>query len=231
MDPDEVERLVECQRQSYSLFRWFVSGLENYWLTPHAVRDTAGLPEAAQSWITKHRDSIPSDVRPTDEDMTLVCNVFATYLESSFYVVPNPGQRLYSPDAHCFCPLCSWLVDAPHLKTRKPGSGDKRRARAMKLTCLRHLAIDCNVELTDEQIDTLVDDPDLREACSYVAYYAELKRRASGQPTTTSSLVLWRGFAWTATGAPKKRFKLGAKNIIAARELLCRELQALSNGK
>ena len=32
---------------------------------------------------------------------------------------PARGKRLYSPDAHCFCPLCSWLIDAPHLKTKK----------------------------------------------------------------------------------------------------------------
>jgi hypothetical protein len=77
------------------------------------------LPEAAECWLLEHYLNIPDNARPAREELAAFCAFFSTYLTNSFDLISNPGKQRYSPDAHCYCPICSWLVNAPHLKPKK----------------------------------------------------------------------------------------------------------------
>lgn len=53
-----------------------------------------------------------------------------------------------------------------------------------------------------------------------MAYARELLLRLAGDPGDPAILALWREFAWTKTGAPKKGFRLDAQDILDAQEAL-----------
>ncbi len=74
------------------------------------------------------------------------------------------------------------------------------------------------------QIEAIVDEPALRDAIALVAYACDLLR-LEGLPTTAASLALWRGFAWTAEGSPRKRFVLTSQAIMAAEQALITRLR------
>src|SRR5262245_57767864 len=105
-----IRRAVDLQRRSYTLLRWMDQAIEKGFISYDAAHTYATLSGATQAWIDRHYMDIPVAARPAKEDVPAFSALFATYLEGSFDLVREPGQRLYSPDAHCFCPHCSWLV-------------------------------------------------------------------------------------------------------------------------
>ena len=127
---------------------------------------------------------------------------------------------MYSPDAHCFCQMCSWLVDAPNLKTKTPTTADKKRARKMMLNVIDRLAAENNVRLPEKAAEAMADDPKLRERLALCAYAADLFQRMRGVAVGPAALVLWRSFAWLPTGSPKKKFRLSAEFIVEAERTL-----------
>jgi hypothetical protein len=146
--------------------------------------------------------------------------MFSTYLENSFDLIASPGKQLYSPDAHCFCPICSWLVDAPNLKTKRITPADKRRAEKLRMSTLLHIALDNGISLPETTAVELIADDRIHEDSALVAYGYDLLSRMSGVANGPAILALWRGFAWTKTGSPKPKFKLVADNICDAEQRL-----------
>ena len=210
----EIARAVDLQQRSYRLLKWMADAVARGFIHFDTAHEYSSLLEAAEEWIRRHYKNISPDARPSHDDLSEFCALFSTYLEDSFVLVREPGQRLYSPRAHCFCPMCSWLIDAPNLKTRKPTSADKRRARQMRLTTVRTIAAEHDVVLLDDTVDAIVDDLDLRVTTSMVTYGRHLLRRLKGATVGPAVLVLWRGFAWTPEGSPRKEFELSADVIL-----------------
>src|SRR5882724_8290261 len=128
---DALARAVDLQRRSYKLLRWMTDAIDRGFISCDAAHDFASLPPATFAWIDRHYADLPPAARPQHDDLRPFCNLFATYLETSFELLENPGQRLYSPDHHCFCPACSWLVPIPRLKLKKLTPHDRRRGRAL----------------------------------------------------------------------------------------------------
>ncbi len=64
--------------------------------------------------------------------------------------------------------------------------------------------------------ERLLDDKELGEPIALGAYGRDLLRRVEGHSEGPAALALWRRFAWTATGAPRKDFTLSAEAILAA---------------
>ena len=83
------------------------------------AHDYSNLPEATEGWILGHFLHIPDNDRTPREALPGFSALVSTYWSNCFDLISNPGKQLYSPDAHCFCPMCSWLVDAPNLKTQE----------------------------------------------------------------------------------------------------------------
>lgn len=213
-DPGELTRAVDLQKRSYALLRFLADAVKRGFVTFDTAHHYATLPAAAQAWIERHHDDLPPAARPPAGHEVPFARMFATFLETSFDLVRDPGQRLYSPDAHCFCPMCSWLVDAPNLRTKKPEAADKARARSAMLAALRSLAIQANAEVDESLLETC------REQLALVAYGRDLLTRMAGGNVSPASLVLWRTFAWEKTGSPKKGFELEAETILAAERLI-----------
>lgn len=230
LDPIAITRAVDLQERSYQLLLWMADAIKRGFIKFTTAHDYASLPEATEKWITRHYLDIPLRARPNKSDLADFSRLFTTYLQNSFILREKPGKRLYSPDAHCFCPMCSWLIEAPHLKTRKISTADRRRALKMKADVIYCMALELETDLTDEQVDIIVAAESDRESLSMLTYAHDLLARLNGYAVGPAALVLWRGFAWTPTGSPKNKFSLKAGDILESERQLIAVIQQTADG-
>lgn len=214
LDKREVERVVDLQVKSYNLLTWMASAVTEGFIGFDRAHEYGTLPEAASAWILNHYCDIPIKARPDKQELPAFSNLFSTYLQNSFDLLSNPGKRRYSPDAHCFCPMCSWLVDAPNLKSKKVMPADKRQAQRMKKKVVVNALVEIGSSLSEREIGSFMAGPEVRESLSILAYAHDLLDRTKGFAAGPAALVLWRGFAWTPKGSPKKNFRLSAQQIL-----------------
>lgn len=210
--PNEiVERALSLQAQSYQFLLW-MADLERNAVSDAADHEPSQLQDASFDWIEKNYEAIPNHARPSRDDLRAFSNLFATYLESSFDLIESPGQRLYSEDAHCFCPLCSWLVDIPNLQPKKLTPFDKRRAKKIQREFLSQLASTMDIH-SDSACERVLTDSSLREDIALSTWMDQLLHRLEGVSPGPAVLALWRSFAWTSTGAPKKNFRVSPELV------------------
>ena len=221
----EMRRLVDMQHRSYLLLRWMAKAVTEGFVNFETAHDYSTLPEAAEGWILGHYLNIPDNARPPREDLPAFCAFFSTYLTNSFDFLSDPGKQRYSPDAHCFCPMCSWLADAPNLKTKKVQSTDKRRAQTMRVNALLNLAAEQQLDVDENEITKMLEDRQASEDASLLAYGCDLILREKGIVNGPAVLALWRGFAWNESGSPIQGFRLKAKTIVGAESRLLVLLQ------
>lgn len=214
LDQQKLALAVEMQAKSYTLLRWVgesvSSGLHSF-QTAHTY---STLPLAAADWIDKHYLNIPEAARVARTDIPAFANFFSTYLENSFDLIESPGRIRFSPDAHCFCPMCSWMIDAPNLKTKSLSAGDKKRALRMQIHSILQIGIDTGAMLDESRAEAIVSDNG--EATALVAYGHDLIQRLDAIANGPAVLALWRRFAWNASGSPKPKFRLSTQMIISA---------------
>lgn len=219
-DRDEISRAVNLQKRSYELLKWVASAIKSGFISFNAAHAYSSMPAVAEAWIERHYHNIPEKARPPLEEIKDFSGLFSTYLENSFELVSHPGERLYSPGNHCFCPWCSWMVDAPNLKTKSPTTKDKKRAGKMMLDVIKRIAAERNVRLSEQRIEALANAPDLQEAIALSAYGDDLLRRMKGSAVGPAALVLWRKFAWASGGGSKRDFELTPEMILNAERIL-----------
>jgi len=225
----EIERAVDLQRRGYQLLLWLEQAFDKGFISPEAAGRYGSSEGAALGWLEKHYENLPETARPQHGDLKAFSAYFSTYLDNSFDLTSDPGQRLYSPDAHCFCPICSWMVNKPHLTPKKLRTADKKAAHLMKGEWIRALAVQQKLPLSTDDLNTLLEDPAYREAIGLCTYASDLLDRMEGVAVGAASLALWRSFAWTAQGSPKHGFQLSADAILDAREALVRKLLTYGN--
>ncbi len=227
---DEVERAVRLQACGYQLLRWLEKALSDGFITPEAAGAYATSEDAAHAWLDKHYFNLPENARPARSDLRAFGNLFSTYLDSTFDLDANPGKRLYSPDAHCFCPICSWMVQKPHLRAKTVRARDKRVAERMKRRFILRLAADRHISVADQVLDDILRDPKLRDPVGLCAYAADLLERLEGRAAGAASLALWRTFAWSPQGSPKKKFVLTTDAVMVAQDILAERLTKSQDG-
>ena len=225
---NEVENAVRLQACGYQLLKWLEKALRDGFITPEAAGTYATSEDAAYSWLDKHYLNLPDSARPERSDLRAFSNFFSTYLDNTFDLDAKPGQRLYSD--HCFCPICSWMVQKPHLRPKKVSTSDKKVAERMKRTFLLRLAAARGISVTDEIMDDMLQDPNLRDSVGLCTYAADLLQRLKGSAVGAASLALWRTFAWTPQGSPKKGFVLTTDEIMIAQDVLAERLSKSEAG-
>ena len=215
LDRDDIVQAVELQRRSYNLLRWLSTAIEKGVIgfsRAHEYMDEAAV---AEHWIREHYSNLPSHCRPKTDQFTPFAKFFATYLTTSFDLVKHPDQQLKS-SCGCYCPMCSYLSAAPHLKAKKVTRRDKERARKIKLKALERLSFEHNAPLNAQRAQTLLDSPET----SLLAYGQQLIERTQGRSYGPPVLALWREIAWDKKGAPKKNFELEPEAILHAEQSL-----------
>ena len=221
LDPTQLDVAIEMHAKSYALLKWLGEAVSSGLLTFNAAHQYTTLPLAARDWIDKHYWNIPQYARVDRQELVPFANFFSTYLENSFELVSLPGKIRYSPDAHCFCPMCSWMIDAPHLKTKSLSPSDKKSAARMQINAVMQLGIDIGHLVADFQAEAIVYDPLTAEAAALLTYGHDLIQRLDAIANGPAVLALWRRFAWTRTGSPKPKFQLSSRMILDAESQLC----------
>ena len=217
----EISYVLACKANAYGLLMWAVKGNT---LTHMGSHGAAPHADDAAAWLCQNQHALPPAFRPTDAELMDVARLFASFLEVSFRVVDRSEWHLYSPEAHCFCPLCSWLVMAPRLRTRKLRSADKRRGRLFLLEWLQEQA----PAMATDTLQAMLSDRDFLVDVATAAYARDLWDRMHGRSDRGPvGLALWRLVAWTETGAPKRGFRLKAKQVVAAQERVVQGLPGL----
>lgn len=216
LNPVQLRRAVEMQQRSYRLLKWLAAAVNDGFISFHTAHEYTTLPESAELWIREHYLNIPAAARPDHDDLPTFAAFFSTYLTNSFDLLAEPGRRRRSRYARCFCPWCSWLVEAPRLKTRRVTASDKRRAARLQSDALEQLALDHNIATGGDQIEQLLQDEANRASAALIAYGNDLLQRMRGIATGPAILALWRTFAWTRAGSPKPDFQLSAELILSA---------------
>lgn len=223
--PTEIERAVDLQQRSYALLRWATDAVDKGFLAFDTLHSYASLPGAALAWLESHYENVPKAARPERDDLRDFVKLFATYLEGSFDLIEDPGLRLVSPQSHCFCPMCSWLVKMPRLRAKRLVPADKELARRLMVESIVHRAAHLGRILPASVANDLVAEPGLRETTALVAYGDDLLRRvAAGTSYGPATLALWRRFAWTTAGSPRQDFDLEAALILDAEQTLIARL-------
>lgn len=226
LETKQLDLAVAMQAKSYALLKWVAQAVSSGSLSFQTAHQSSSLPAAAQNWIETNYWNIPSAARVDKKDLSVFANFFSTYLENSFDLIERPGKIKYSPDAHCFCYMCSWLVDAPHLKTKSLTTRDKKRAVNMQIQALMQLAIDNGAALEESRAEEIASHPDTGEASALLAYGHDLIQRLDAIANGPAVLALWRRFAWNASGSPKPNFQLKTKMILDAQSRLQTLLEA-----
>ena len=226
LQPDSLSKIVDLQQRSFLLLKWLADAIGEGFIRFETAHDYSSMPAAGEAWIREHYLNLPERLRPEQEDVGVFSAIFSTYLKNSFDLHADPGKRLYSEDAHCFCRFCSWMIGVPRLQPKKLKPADKKRAQTMIADTLRRMASQHELEISDRKYDEVLANPDLREALAMTTYGYDLLRRAQGAPSGPAVLHLWRSFAWVLGGGPKKKFRLNAVDICAAEQQI---FQALSD--
>ena len=225
-DKPSLTRALDPQRRCTALVRWLSQALREGLLDPETLLEARARPEVALGWLDRRFTDLPARARPARKDLADFSRLLSTALEGIYAFSPEPGQRLHSPGAHCFCPFCSWLVDAPHLTPKKLSARDKRRADRLEVDVVRGLSRELGLALDDAACVRIAGAPELREAVATAAWTKALLRRLEGLSEGPAALALWRRFAWTSTGAPKKAFELTPDTVLDAEARLAARIQA-----
>ncbi|MCC9608677.1 hypothetical protein LOC68_09070 [Blastopirellula sp. JC732] len=191
------------------------------------VHPYSELPKATEAWIREHFFSIPQNARPDWDDLPQFAQFFTTYLINSFDLIASPGMQRFSPGAHCFCPICSWMIAAPNLQARKVTGKHKSYADRLMVDAIAQLAIEQQVTLEETDIAAWIEQPPQREPAALVAYGRDLFLRMQGVAEGPAILALWRRFAWTPQGSPKPNFRLTVKVILQAEQQLATAILAM----
>ena len=230
LSEDAIVRAVNLQSRSYELLKWMADAVTRGFIRFNTAHDYATLPHAAEEWIHRHYQDIPLRARPEKEDIADFSKLFATYLENSFELRENPGKHLYSDGNHCFCPMCAWLRDAPRLVAKKVEKRDKRHAQKMKATTVDDLALEIGVALSADRVESILTNKELRAPLAMVTYAHDLQNRLRGRAVGPATLVLWRQFAWTPDGAPRKNFTLNAEDVLENERVLIEAIRGKGAG-
>lgn len=220
----DIEFALSIQSRCFKLLQWLGNAIREGFVPVMKAHDVTDAGHAARAWVETHFYNLPNECRPLSDEMVPFANFFGTYLETSFDIIANPKDR-YVSDCGCFCPCCVRLARAQHLKPKSLAREDKERASKLRVRRMEMLARDEGLPSFELRIKESLNDESLRLQASLSAYGDALLDRLKGISDGPAVLALWRDFAWTPAGAPNRRFKLQARQILEAEQKLLGVLQ------
>lgn len=222
---DRLRLAIDIHARSYRLLRWVAEAVEKGFIPATRAHEYADAAESALDWLDEHYLNLPANVRPERTMLREFANYFSTYVTTSFDIVEQPGRKLVS-SCGCYCPMCSHLINAPHLQVKQPSHKDKQRARKLMADRVQQLALEEKLRVTRERAEQIVASPTIRRAAGFSAYGHWLIKRLDGLTDGKSILALWREIAWLRTGSPIARFVLKYDDFVAAEKALVRAIEA-----
>jgi hypothetical protein len=221
----------DISQKAYLLLKWLEEAMNKKFFSPKSAHLNMSSSQAVEEWLIDHIENLPTHTRPniiSQDELKMFCNYFSSFLTTSFDIVEKPGKRLYSEDAHCFCPMCSWLINVSHLKAKKIHLNDKKKSDKLKKNTLTQLCIDLGIEYPVDDFKEIINSNKTYESVSVITYGNELISRTKGNSNGASVLWLWRNFAWNKLGSPRKNFKFTKNYLLDSKTKVCMALKKMS---
>ena len=152
---------------------------------------------------------------------------FGSYLETSFDIIDAPPER-YVSECSCYCLMCRRLANPQHLKAKSLTKADTNRAAKLRVRRMEMLALEEGLPFVEAVVRESLQDVATQHSASLSAYGSALLDRLNGYSDGPAVLALWRDFAWTPSGAPNRKFKLKAADILQAEQKLINILRERS---
>jgi hypothetical protein len=225
LPPDRLALAISIQQTSYQLLQWVADAVRRGFIPATQAHQYASAGESAAAWIDEHFENLPTSLRPHPHFKREFAQFFGTYLVSSFEIVEQPGMRMVSP-CGCYCPMCSYLVNAPHLRPKKLTKRDRQRALDLMAWRVAALAREEGLNTTEDTCRTIATQDETRRHAGYSTYGHWLIRRMDGETDGHSILALWREMAWTRAGSPIKKFELRFDDVVEAEKELVEVLKS-----
>lgn len=215
---------LEIHRKTYLLVRWLEEAIASRLIAPELTHEINELEPGALGWLERHRGMLPAEILVDRTHLREQAEYLTTVVDGTFEFRISPGEMLNVLETHCSCRMCRWIVRQPYLRTRKVGAHDKQEADRMQLEYLRQLALDFGLDPNKPSIERLAENRSYRDIVALCTYAADLTQRIRGRNSGAASLALWRRFAWTEEGSPKKEFELRPGDILEAQQRLLDQL-------
>lgn len=169
-----------------------------------------------EDWLRKNGSLLELTKPFSIEDQRAFANLFVSYLESSFDFLGQ--ERHWQSSGGCSCLLCASIGDSSRLAPKKLGPADVERATRLLEAELQSVAggVAKSPSLNKAQTEALTCDPGLREPLAIAAWMSAIFRRMRGDYVGPEALVLWRRFAWSSKGSPKRDFKMTEAAVASA---------------
>ncbi len=232
LPPEELKLALDIHSRSYKLLRWLGRAIDTGEIPlPRVVspRHADDVTAATLDWIEPFHVTFPADMRPDEDKLRQFAAFFGTYLTSSFDITNDFGVVLRNQyGGTCSCSICARLVNGSHLKAKKLTSSDKRRSLALMLDRIIELAREHDLKLKTSDAEALIANPEYKIAAAYSTYGYWLIQRTKGVTDGPSILGLWRQFAWTDAGSPRKDFKLDYDDFKKSEDMLLTSIRELA---
>lgn len=224
----ELINAVRIQKLSYDFLMWFSEQLDNGRMTFSTNHGDIPPAEVIFNWIDTHQGYLPKSIIPKKEEMKDFSNYFTSYLTTSFDFDANPEQGILSSNG-CFCELCTYIGNLPHLRIKSPDKLDKIEAKDRRTEIIQELAVQEGINLSYSICKEIANSGEYRRDAAYLAYAKSLLERIQSSTGGVYMLVLWREIAWK-NGAPIKGFTLKAEEILKAEQKLKNRLKSEKRG-
>jgi hypothetical protein len=228
LSADRLTLAIEIHSRGYKLLRWVAKAIREGFIPATRAHEYADVSDGAFDWIDQHYRNIPPEARPDRQYLREFSNYFATYVTSSFDIIDEPRFQRHSPYG-CCCPLCSYLVKSPYLRTKKLTKRNKHRATDLMTDRIVALALEEGISLQPAEAMSIVETDVTRRSAGYSAYGYWLIKRTEGHSDGKSILALWREIAWNRTGSPIQNFMLEYKDFVDAEESLIDAMRTATN--
>jgi len=222
VDMKNLEKVLALHDNAFALLRWVGSQLQRGVLDMAHVHTSTSAGEAAEEWIRRNYSNLPTDVRPSMDELRAFANLFASYLQTSFEV-GTKHRRVSS--CGCYCSFCSYLSNTPYLKARSLPKKARETATALKRLYLQELAHDSGVAASQSTLEELASAKTaLAREVAMATYAKELLRRTEYVTQGEGVYALWREFAWV-DGHPDRKVKLTVKSVEHAQDSIVAEMR------
>lgn len=206
---------VRIQKLSYGLLLWIADQIDSGRFTFSKIHTNENPSDVMLDWLNTYYDYLPKHLLPKREKLKSFSNYFSSYLTTSFEMVESPDKILRSNNG-CLCDLCLQLVNASHLKRKKPKKIDKEDAKIKRFQIIKELGLEEGLDLPDSIYKKINHSKEFLRDTAYLAYAKSLIERIDSSKGGIYILVLWRQFAWKPEGSPIKEFKLNVEYILNA---------------
>jgi hypothetical protein len=218
MEQEEVASVLELQRKAFDLLLWIgKSAASQPMLLSGESVESLKYAASCRAWIERMTGSFPVALRVEEKDLEAFSYLLSAFFSTSFRVEESKFVHYDSEIESYKTGTRRRLVANPPL-SKAARQKAEQSSRNLQLIALEELAIENNIDLSNPQLQVLVERPDLAQPLSLWSYAHELVRRSRFASQGAGVYALWRALDEST------RANLNADDVWRAREVLVEAL-------